>query len=256
MTSCTRSLVALLVLAASNTAPRALTAQNAPANEAWSIITPPQATLVLARDGSLIGTLGRERRLSVALRTLPRYLPQAFIAVEDKRFYQHNGVDFVGVAGALKDAVKGDVRGASTITQLLVGNMHPDLIDRRDVSPMRKLREQRAAIEMEKHYSKEQVLEAFLNQISFGHGAYGVEMAARQYFGKGASELTLAEAASLASMPKSPVLYDPARNPDRNRTRRNTVLALMAEQGYITAAQGHTARGSSASTPARRLPRA
>ncbi len=210
--------------------------------EAWQIITPPQASLVLGRDGSMIGMLGKERRLNVSLRSLPKYVGLAFVAVEDKRFYQHDGVDLVGIAGALKDAVQGDVRGASTITQLLVGNMHPDLIDRRDRSIGRKLREQQAAREMEKHYNKEQILEAFLNQISFGRGAYGVEMAARQYFAKGAAELTLAEAASLAAMPKSPVQYDPARFPDRNRMRRNTVLALMAEQGYITANQRNTAQ--------------
>ncbi len=206
--------------------------------EAWRIVAPPQVTLVLARDGSVLGVIGKERRLSVSIRTLPKYVGQAFIAVEDKRFYQHDGVDLVGVAGALKDAVtKGSLRGASTITQLLVGNMHPDLIDRRDKSPVRKLREQQAAREMEKHYNKEQILEAFLNQIAFGRGAYGIEMAARQFFAKSAAELTLAEAASLASMPKSPVQYDPARYPDRNRQRRNTVLALMAEQGYITPTQ-------------------
>jgi len=210
--------------------------------DVWRIITPPQVTLVLGRDGTLIGQIGHERRLSVPIRTLPKYVGQAFIAVEDKRFYQHDGVDLVGVAGAIKDAVKGNVRGASTITQLLVGNMHPDLIDRRDRSIGRKLREQQAAREMEKHYNKEQILEAFLNQISFGRGVYGIEMAARQYFGKGASELTLAEAASLAAMPKSPVQYDPARFPDRNRTRRNTVLALMAGQGYVTAAQAVAAQ--------------
>ena len=211
--------------------------------EPWRIITPAQATLVLGRDGSVIGEIGRERRLSVPLRTLPKYVGQAFIAVEDKRFYQHDGVDLVGVAGALKDAVtKGNLRGASTITQLLVGNMHPDVIDRRDRSPTRKLREQQAAREMEKRYNKEQILEAFLNQLDFGRGAFGIEMAARQYFGKAAADLSLAEAASLASMPKSPTIYDPSRNPDRNRERRNTVLALMAEQGYITAAQAATAQ--------------
>jgi penicillin-binding protein 1A len=225
--------------AQAQTAPRARPQTR---NEAWEIITPAQATVVLARDGTLIGEIGRERRLSISLRTLPKYVGNAFIAVEDKRFYQHNGVDLVGIAGALKDAVQGDVRGASTITQLLVGNMHPDLIDRRDRSPGRKLREQQAAIQMEKRYSKEQILEAFLNQIAFGRGAYGIEMAARQYFGKGAGELTLAEAASLAAMPKSPVQYDPGRYPDRNRTRRNTVLALMANQGMITAVQAAAAQ--------------
>ena len=210
--------------------------------EAWRIIVPPQVSLVLGREGSIIGEMGKERRLSVSIRTLPKYVGQAFVAIEDKRFYQHDGVDLVGIAGALKDAVKGDLRGASTITQLLVGNMHPDLIDRRDVSLGRKLREQQAAREMETHYNKEQILEAFLNQISFGRGAYGIEMAARQYFAKPASELTLAEAASMAAMPKSPVQYDPSRSPDRNRQRRNTVLALMADQDYITAAQRDAAQ--------------
>lgn len=239
-----RTAVLGTLLLAALTAPGTVVSQAASQpTEPWRIITPPQVTQVLARDGTLIGEIGRERRLSVPLRSLPRYVGQAFIAVEDKRFYQHDGVDLVGVAGALKDAVtKGDLRGASTITQLLVGNMHPDIIDRRDRSPARKLREQAAAREMERHYSKEQILEAFLNQISFGRGAFGIEMAARQYFGKGAAELTLAEAASLAAMPKSPVLYDPVRNADRNRQRRNTVLALMAEQGYVTAAQAAAAQ--------------
>ncbi|AMW05699.1 penicillin-binding protein 1A [Gemmatimonas phototrophica] len=247
--------VVVLLAALSGPAASAVSAQQAggtSTGEPWTIITPPQVTLVLGRDGSVIGELGRERRLNVALRTLPKYVGQAFIAVEDKRFYQHDGVDLVGVAGALKDAVtKGNLRGASTITQLLVGNMHPDVIDRRDRSPGRKLREQQAAREMERRYSKEQILEAFLNQISFGRGAYGIEMAARQYFGKGASELTLAEAASLASMPKSPVQYDPSRYPDRNRERRNTVLALMAEQQYITPAQASAAQKEPVKTVSR-----
>ena len=104
-------------------------------NEAWRIIVPPQSSLVFARDGSLIGELGKEKRTLVSIRTLPRYLGQAFVAVEDQRFYQHDGVDVVGIAGALKDAVRGDPRGASTITQQLVGNMHPDLVDRRDNHP-------------------------------------------------------------------------------------------------------------------------
>ena len=243
-------ITALSIATASHSASLSAQKPSTGESQAWQIITPPQATVVLARDGSMIGEFGKERRLSVSVRSLPRYVAQAFIAVEDKRFYQHNGVDLVGVAGALKDALTGDVRGASTITQLLVGNMHPDIIDRRDMSPVRKLREQQAAIEMEKRYSKEQILEAFLNQISFGRGAFGIEMAARQFFGKGASALTLAEAASLASMPKSPVQYDPARYPDRNRERRNTVLALMSQQGFITAAQAASAQREAVRTVA------
>ncbi len=204
--------------------------------------------MVLARDGSLIGEIGREWRTLVSLKTLPPYVAQAFIAVEDQRFYQHDGVDLVGVAGALKDALRGRVRGASTITQLLVGNMHPEIIDRTDRSLGRKLREQQAAREMERHYTKEQILEAFLNQIHFGRRYYGVESAARHYFGKPASQLTLAEAATLAALPKGPALYDPVRHPDRARERRNTVLALMAEQGYITPQQAAAARREAVKT--------
>lgn len=218
------------------------TGRGAPVEEAWQIVTPSQSSLVFARDGSLIGEIGREWRTNVPLQTLPAYLPNAFIAVEDHRFYQHNGVDLVGIAGAIKDDLLGASRGASTITQLLVGNMHPDLVNRRDISLSRKLREQRAAIEMEKHYTKQQILEAFLNQISFGHGWYGVEAASRHYFGKSASQVTLAEAATLAAMPKSPVLYDPSRYPTRSHARRNTVLDLMVEQKMVGAADAAAAK--------------
>ena len=232
---------AALVAQARPTSPPAST-RPAP-SEPWRIIDVPQASLVLARDGTLLGLLGAEKRLSVPLDGLPRYLGQAFVAVEDKRFYQHDGVDLVGVAAAIKDAAtSGDVRGASTITQLLVGNMHPEIVDRRDRSISRKLREQQAARDMEKRYSKAQILEAFLNQIPFGRGLHGVELAARTYFGKPASALSLAEAASLAAMPKSPVQYDPIRFPERHRERRNLVLALMRDQGYITAPQARAAQ--------------
>ena len=205
--------------------------------EAWQLVQPPQSSLVYARDGSLIGEIGKEWRTSVSIKTLPRYVGQAFVAIEDHRFYQHNGVDVVGVMGALKDAAMGDARGASTITQQLVGNMHPDIVDRRDRSIGRKIREQEAAREMERHYTKEQILEAYLNQINYGHGWYGIDAGARHYFGKPAARLTIAEAASLASLPKSPVLYDPSRFPDRNKARRNLVLSAMANQGYISTEQ-------------------
>jgi penicillin-binding protein 1A len=210
--------------------------------EPWRIIAPPQSSVVLARDGSLIGEIGREWRTVVSLKSLPAYVPQAFIAVEDQRFYQHDGVDLIGVAGAMKDALRGRVRGASTITQLLVGNMHPEIIDRSDRSLGRKLREQQAAREMERHYTKEQILEAFLNQIHFGRRYYGIESAARHYFGKPAAQLSIAEAATLAALPKGPALYDPVRHPARARQRRNVVLGLMAQQGYITRQQAVAAQ--------------
>ncbi len=214
----------------------------APAEEPWRIIRPRQSSLVLARDGSLIGEIGKEWRTSVPLSTLPRYVPQAFIAVEDHRFYQHDGVDMLGIAGAIKDNLLGGSRGASTITQQLVGNMHPEIIDRSDRSLGRKVREQAAAREMERHYTKAQILEAYLNQISFGRGFYGIEAAARHYYGKPAARLSIAEAASLAALPKGPAVYDPVRFPDRNRNRRDAILGLMQDQGYITAEQARAAK--------------
>ncbi|MCC7054140.1 MAG: PBP1A family penicillin-binding protein [Gemmatimonadaceae bacterium] len=209
-----------------------------------AIVPLPQSSMVLARDGTVIGEFGRQVRTSVAIASLPRHVGQAFVAVEDHRFYQHDGVDMVGVAAAVKDAVLGNARGASTITQQLVGNMHPDIIDRRDASIGRKLREQSAARDMERRYTKAQILEAYLNTIHFGHGWYGIDAAARHYFGKPATRLSLAEAATLAAMPKGPALYDPVRFPDRVRERRNLVLALMEQQRYITAAEKAAAQAA------------
>jgi penicillin-binding protein 2D len=227
---------AATVLAAQQPAPRPST------GEAWQILPMAQSSLVYARDGAFVGEIGKEWRTSVSIKTLPRYVPQAFVAVEDHRFYQHDGVDLYGIAGAMKDNLMGGRRGASTITQQLVGNLHPDLIDRRDPGLRRKLREQSAAREMERHYSKEQILEGYLNAISFGHGWYGVEAASRHYFGKPAAHLTLAEAASLAALPKGPATYDPARQPDRNKNRRDAILDLMVEQKFISRAQAEGAK--------------
>lgn len=238
--------IALVVVSAQQAS-----AQNAPATpstgEPWQIVRPPQSSLVYARDGAFIGEIGKEFRTSVSIRTLPKYVGLAFVAVEDQRFYQHDGVDLIGVAGAIKgkllEKITGAHRGgASTITQQLVGNMHPDVIDRRDMSPMRKFHEQQAAREMERHYNKEQILEGYINQINFGHGWYGVEAAARHYFGKSASRLSLAEAATLAALPKSPVGYDPGRFPEKAKQRRDLILGLMAEQGLVSQADAQRAR--------------
>ena len=240
-----RSALAALLVAL----PAAATAQAAPRNTGpvWQLVAQPQSSLVFARDGSLVGEVGRESRTSVALRNLPKYVGNAFVAVEDQRFYQHDGVDLIGVAGAIKgkllETITGKNRGgASTITQLLVGNMHPDQIDRRDLSIGRKLREQQAAREMEKHYNKEQILEAFLNQLDFGHNWFGVESASRHYFGHSASKLTLAEAATLAALPKTPTGYDPIRYPARSKTRRDLILGLMAAQGMVSQADAARAK--------------
>jgi penicillin-binding protein 1A len=242
-----RSVLAVALLVLPFVAPVPALAQARSTGQPWQIVPQPQSSIVFARDGSMLGDIGPESRTSVSIRTLHRYVGQAFIAVEDKRFYEHDGVDLIGVAGAIKgkllESITGKNRGgASTITQLLVGNMHPDQIDRRDVSLGRKLREQEAAREMEKHYTKEQILEAFLNQLDFGHGWFGVESASRHFFGRSASKLTLAQAATLAALPKSPTGYDPIRHPDRAKARRDLILGLMVEQGFISAADAARAR--------------
>ena len=234
----------VLALAAALSAP--LGAQSPSA--AWQIVPQPQASIVLSRDGRLLGELGAQMRVSVPIGTLPAYVGQAFIAIEDQRFYHHDGVDVVGLAAAFKDALRGHARGASTITQQLVGNMHPDLIDRADRSISRKIHEQNAAREMERHYDKSQILEAYLNQIHFGHGWYGIEEAARHYFGVPAARLTLAQAATLAALPKGPALYDPIRHPDRARERRNLVLSQMEDQQYITPAAAAAAKAEPVGT--------
>ncbi len=207
--------------------------------EAWRIIPLAQSSLVFARDSSPIGEMGHEMRTSVPLKSLPFYVPKAFVAIEDQRFYEHDGVDVKAVLGVIKGKILNQNRGGgSTITQQLVGYMHPDLIDRSKVSGTegisRKLHEQSAAREMERHYNKNQILEAYLNQINLGRGWFGVDAAARHYFGHPAAKLTLAEAATLAGLPKSQPYYDPIGHPDRARDRRNLILQKMAEQKYIT----------------------
>src|SRR5215831_10589373 len=192
--------------------------------EAWQIIPLPQSSLVYARDNTLIGEIGKEFRTNVALASLPAYVPQAFIATEDKRFYEHNGVDLKGIAAAVAGKI--------------VGNKHPDIIDRREVSGVsggvRKFHEQEAAIEMEKHYTKKQILEAYLNQINLGRGWFGVEAASRHYFGHPAAKLTLTEAATLAALPRSQPQYDPISKPAASKERRDLILQMMVEQNYVT----------------------
>jgi penicillin-binding protein 1A len=207
--------------------------------EAWQIIPLAQSTLVYARDSSLIGEIGREMRTSITIKSIPWYVPKAFIAVEDQRFYEHDGVDVRAVLGVIKGKILNENRGGgSTITQQLVGYMHPDIIDRREVSGTagisRKLREQSAAREMERHYPKDTILQAYLNQINLGRGWYGIEAGSRHYFGHPASRLTLAEAATLAGLPKSQPMYDPIAHPQRAKERRDLILQMMADQQYIT----------------------
>jgi penicillin-binding protein 1A len=204
--------------------------------------TPTQSAKVYARDGSLIAELGPQVRTVVAMRSLPRYVPMAFVAVEDRRFFEHAGVDPRGVARALRNTLAGDREGASTITQQLIGAMYPEQVDRREQTPERKLREMRLALELEQRHGKERILESYLNWIYFGHGWYGIEAAARHYFGKGAAQLSIEETAMLAALPKGPGVFSPKINPVRALERRNLVLDLMAENEVITRAQATAAK--------------
>lgn len=220
-------------------------AAQAPDPATVSIVQPPLATVVLDRDGGLLAEIGPQRRTWVRIVDLPAHVGQAFVATEDRRFYQHDGVDAVGVMGAIRDNILHGFgsRGASTITQQLVGAL--GLVDRSVRSGTaglsRKVREAEYARALERRHTKTQILEAYLNYILFGHGWYGVESASRHYFGKGAADLTIAEAATLAALPKSPVLYDPRAHPTAAIERRNLVLALMRQEGYITDEQRRAA---------------
>ncbi|HEX8208630.1 MAG TPA: PBP1A family penicillin-binding protein [Longimicrobium sp.] len=203
---------------------------------------PTQSARVYARDGSLIAELGPQVRTVIAMRTLPRYVPMAFVAVEDRRFFEHAGVDARAVARALRNTLGGDREGASTITQQLIGAMYPERVNRQEQTAERKLREMRLALELEQRHGKERILESYLNWIYFGHGWYGIESAARHYFGKGAAQLSIEEAAMLAALPKGPGVYSPKISPARALERRNLVLDLMAQSNAITRAQAAAAK--------------
>lgn len=196
---------------------------------------PKEATRVYAADGSLLAQLAVERRTAVPLSALPPYMPQAFVAIEDRRFWGHSGVDYLRTFRAgFEFLVEGyDVAGGSTITQQLAGNMFSESVNRRVLSVRRKLKEMRVAFALERAYTKREILEAYINQINYGDGHYGVQSAALYYFGKDARELSLPEAATLAALPKAPQRYSPIHQPERALQRRNLVLELMADQGMI-----------------------
>ncbi|WP_420637125.1 penicillin-binding protein 1A [Candidatus Palauibacter sp.] len=196
---------------------------------------PKEATKLFAADGSLLAELAIERRTPIRMDDLPRHIYNAFIAVEDKRFWGHAGVDLWRTSKAFVDfLLQGyGAAGGSSITQQLAGNMFQGSVDRRDITVRRKLREMRVAIDLERAYSKTEILEAYLNQINFD-GVYGVQAAAERYFGKTAAQLNLPEAALLAAIPRNPAGYNPTRRPERAIGRRNLILALMAEQGLVS----------------------
>ncbi len=193
--------------------------------------------LVFDRNGKEIET-GRTGKVSLA--ELPESLPDAFVAVEDKRFYSHNGIDLKRVVkAAMKNLVTFSFReGASTISQQLIKNTH--LSGEKTIK--RKLKEWKLTRALEKNFSKEEILELYLNSIYFGHSAFGIESAARFYFGKSAGGLSPAESAMLAALVKSPNRYSPFRDSEKCRARRDLVLSLMREQGYLTPAEEEAAK--------------
>src|SRR5215213_2807002 len=191
----------------------------------------PPNIAILAADGTLLANRGETGGRTVAIKELPPYLPKAFVAIEDRRFYDHLGVDPVGIARALMRNLtsRGVAQGGSTLTQQLAKNLF--LTQERTAS--RKIQEAILALWLERTYSKDQILELYLNRVYFGSGAYGVEAAAQRYYGKSAKEVTLQEAAVLAGLVQAPSRLAPSRNPEAAQARAQLVLTAMGEQGFV-----------------------
>jgi penicillin-binding protein 1A len=206
---------------------------------------PPNIAIV-ASDGSLLANRGETGGRTVALKELPPYLPKAFVAIEDRRFYDHFGVDPVGIARAMLRNLtsRGVAQGGSTLTQQLAKNLF--LTQERTAS--RKIQEAILALWLERTYSKDQILELYLNRVYFGAGAYGVEAAAQRYYGKSARNVTLSEAAVLAGLVQAPSRLAPNRNPEAAQNRAELVLAAMNELGFVTPGMVKTALAAPAQT--------
>ena len=199
----------------------------------------PPTIEIVGTDGSVLAERGEMAGANISLKELPPYLPKAFIAIEDRRFYSHFGVDPYGILRAAVTNLlhRGVSQGGSTLTQQLAKNLF--LTQERTFA--RKLQEAELALWLERKYSKNEILELYLNRVYFGSGAYGVEAAAQRYFGKSARNVTLAEAAMLAGLVKSPSRLAPNRNPEGAAARAKTVLAAMADAKFITEAQAQAA---------------
>jgi len=215
-------------------------ARNLPSAEALLNYEPVLPTYVRDINGAPVQSFARERRVQLTYDEFPPQLVNAFIAAEDRTFFSHEGVDIPGIISAMFTNLTSSGRpvGASTITQQVAKN----LFLTNEVSYTRKIRELFLARRLESVLTKEQILELYLNQIFLGRNAYGVQAAARAYFNKDVEDLTLAQSAYLAVLPKAPANYDPIRRPERALERRNWVLGEMARNGFITAAQRDTAR--------------
>jgi len=214
--------------------------QSLPSYEKLGKYEPPVMTRIHAGNGALIAEYARERRIFVPINTVPKRVIAAFLSAEDRRFYEHGGLDYVGIARAavnlamIKLKLKhGTIQGASTITQQVAKNF---LLTSEQTFD-RKLKEAILAIRMERTFSKDKILELYLNEIYLGVGSYGVAAAALNYFNKELKDLTIEEAAFLAALPKAPNNYHPLRHHDRALARRNWIISKMAENNYITEAE-------------------
>ena len=194
---------------------------------------PPVMTRIHANDGNLIAEFARERRIYVPFKAIPDRLVEAFLSAEDKTFYQHGGIDIQGIlrAAVTNLGSSGSRKvGASTITQQVAKNF----LLSSDQTMERKLKEAILSIRIERAFTKEQILELYLNEIYLGGGAYGVAAAAQTYWNKSLNELSIADCAYLATLPKAPSNYNPFRFPERAIERRNWVIDRMVENGFVT----------------------
>lgn len=216
-----------------------------PDYESLAKYEPPVMTRIHAHDGSLIAEYARERRIFVPINTIPKLVVAAFLSAEDKRFYEHGGLDMQGIARAVFKMVEtklkgGDKRaeGASTITQQVAKNF----LLTSDRTLDRKMKEAILAVRIERAYTKDKILELYLNEIYLGIGAYGVAAAGLTYFNKELKDLTIEEVAYLAALPKAPNNYHPFRQREKATDRRNWIIGQMVENGYITAEQANEAK--------------
>ncbi|MEN3791588.1 penicillin-binding protein 1A [Fulvimarina sp. MAC3] len=213
--------------------------QDLPDYEVLADYKPPVTTRVHASDGQLMAEYARERRLFLPIQAIPARVKNAFLAAEDKNFYSHPGVDIEGIGRAVAVIAQGGrMQGASTITQQVAKNFL--LSNERTFD--RKVKEAILSMRIEQAYSKDKILELYLNEIYLGMGSYGIAAAALAYFDKGVNELTVEEAAYLAALPKAPENYNPFRNPERAIARRNWVIAQMDNNGFITHEEANLAK--------------
>ncbi len=196
---------------------------------------PLESSIVYSSDGKVLAELFMERRTFIPEYSIPLMVKQAFVAIEDHRFYSHPGIDLIGILRALyKDILAGEiVEGGSTITQQLAKMLF--LTPEKSIK--RKIKEAILSSQIEKKYTKDEILGIYINQVYFGARAYGIEAAAQAYFGKSTAELNLAEAALIAGMPKAPSAFSPFKNPQKAKLRRQIVLKKMLENGFITQEQ-------------------